>query len=79
MSWDCQAAIVTIFHFMLMDTHPSFSVGSIHPFGSICWQGDGHSILGCKRHYNVRLFTQEMYNNWSVLCKLVRQAENCHQ
>ena len=23
-------------------------------------------------------FTQEKYNNWSVLCKLVRPAENCH-
>ena len=44
---------------------------------TICWQGDGHSILGCKRHY-VGLFTQEKYNNWSVLCKLVRPAENCH-
>ena len=21
---------------------------------------------------------QEKYNNWSVLCKLVRSAENCH-
>ena len=37
---------------------------------TICWQGDGHSILG--------LFTQEKYNNWSVLCKLVRPAENRH-
>ena len=38
---------------------------------TIYWQGDGHSILGRKRHYNVGLFTQEKYNNWSVLCKLV--------
>ena len=45
---------------------------------TICWQGDGHSILGCKRRYYVGLFTQEKYNNWSVLCKLVRPAENCH-
>ena len=44
----------------------------------ICWQGDGHSILGCKRHYYVGLFTQEKYKNWSVLCKLVRPAENRH-
>ena len=36
---------------------------------TICWQGDGHSILGCKRRYYVGLFTQEKYNNWSVLCK----------
>ena len=26
---------------------------------TICWQGDGHSILGCKRRYYVGLFTQE--------------------
>ena len=26
----------------------------------------------------VGLFTQEKYNNWSVLCKLVRPAENHH-
>ena len=37
---------------------------------TICWQGDGHSILGRKRRYYVGLFTQEKYNNWSVLCKL---------
>ena len=42
---------------------------------TICWQGDGHNILGRKRRY-VGLFTQEKYNNWSVLCKLVRPAEN---
>ena len=24
------------------------------------------------------IFTQEKYNDWSVLCKLVRQAENRH-
>ena len=46
---------------------------------TICWQGDGHSILGCKRRYYVGLFTQEKYNNWSVLCKLVRPAENRHE
>ena len=38
-----------------------------------------HSILGRKRRYYVGLFTQEKYNNWSVLCKLVRPAENRHQ
>ena len=41
-------------------------------------QGDGHSILGRKRRYYVGLFTPEKYNNWSVLCKLVRPAENRH-
>ena len=41
---------------------------------TICWQGDGHSILGRKRRYYVGLFIQEKYNNWSVLCKLVRPA-----
>ena len=30
---------------------------------TICWQGDGHSILGRKRRYYVGLFTQEKYNN----------------
>ena len=30
---------------------------------TICWQGDGHSILGRKRRYHVGLFTQEKYNN----------------
>ena len=45
---------------------------------NICWQGDGHSILGHKRRYYVGLFTQEKYNNCSVLCKLVRPAENRH-
>ena len=41
-------------------------------------KGDGHSIFGRKRRYYVGLFTQEKYNNWSVLCKLVRPAENRH-
>ena len=45
---------------------------------TICWQGDGHSILGRKRRYYDGLFNQEKYNNWSVLCKLVRPAENRH-
>ena len=45
---------------------------------TICWQDDGHSILGHKRRYYVGLFTQEKYNNWSVLCKFVRPAENRH-
>ena len=40
---------------------------------TICWQGNGHSILGRKRRYYVGRFTQEKYNNWSVLCKLVDQ------
>ena len=31
-----------------------------------------------KRRYYVGLFTQEKYNNWSVLCKRVRPAENRH-
>ena len=43
---------------------------------TICWQGDGHSILERKRRYYDGLFIQEKYNNWSVLCKLVRPAEN---
>ena len=30
---------------------------------TICWQGDGHSTLGCKRLF-YELFTQEKYNNW---------------
>ena len=30
---------------------------------TICWQGDGHSILGRKRRYYVG---QEKYNNWSA-------------
>ena len=42
---------------------------------TICWQGDGHSILGHKRRYYVGLFNQKKYNNWSVLCKFVRPAE----
>ena len=45
---------------------------------TICWQGDSHCVLGRKRRYYVGLFTQEKYNNWSVLCKLVRPAENRH-
>ena len=45
---------------------------------TICWQGNGHSILGRKRRYYVGRFTQEKYINWSVLCKLVRPAENRH-
>ena len=45
---------------------------------TICWQGDGHSIFGRKRRYYIGLFTQEKYNNWSVLCKLVGPAENRH-
>ena len=42
----------------------------------IRWQGDGHSILGRKRRYYVKPFTEEKYNNWSVLCKLAGPAKN---
>ena len=45
---------------------------------TICWQGGGRSILGRKRRYYLGRFTQEKYNNWSVLCKIVRPAENRH-
>ena len=38
---------------------------------TVCRKGDGHSIY-------VGLVTQEKYNNWSVLCKLARPAENRH-
>ena len=31
---------------------------------TICWQGDGHSILGRKRRYYV--ITQEKYNNCTM-------------
>ena len=40
-------------------------------------QPSGHSLLGHKKVF-VGLFTQEKYNNWSVLCKLARPAENRH-
>ena len=40
--------------------------------------GDGHSILGRRRRYDVGRFTQEKYNNWSVQWKLARPAENRH-
>ena len=55
-----------------------FCVEDSNAVERLCWQGDSHSILGCKRRYYVGLFTQEKYNNWSVLCKLVRPAENRH-
>ena len=29
---------------------------------TICWQGDGHSVLGRKRRYYVGLSTQEKYS-----------------
>ena len=45
---------------------------------TICWQGDGHSILERKRRYYVGLSTPEKYNNLSVLCELARPAENGH-
>ena len=45
---------------------------------TICWQGDGHSILGRKRRYYVGRLSQEKYNNLGILCKLVRPAENRH-
>ena len=34
---------------------------------TICWQGDGHSILGRKTRCHVRLFTQEKYNKGVLL------------
>ena len=37
---------------------------------TVFWDAKGVIMLG--------LFTQEKYNNWSVLCKLVRPAENRH-
>ena len=45
---------------------------------TICWQGDDHSIFGRKRRYYVGLFTEKKYNNWNVICKLARPAENRH-
>ena len=36
---------------------------------TVCWDAKDVIML---------LFTQEEYNNWSVLCKLVRPAENRH-
>ena len=36
-------------------------------------------FLERKRRYYVGLFTQEKYNNKSVLCKLARPAENCQR
>ena len=39
---------------------------------TICWQGDGYSILGRKRRYYAGLFTQKKHNNWSVLCNFAR-------
>ena len=38
---------------------------------TICRQSDGDSILGPKG-----VITKEKYNNWIVLCKLARPAEN---
>ena len=38
-------------------------------------QPSAGKVLGRKRRY-VGLFTQEKYNNWSILCTLVRPAEN---
>ena len=37
---------------------------------TVFWHEKGVIMLDC--------FTQEKYNNWSVLCKLVRPAENRH-
>ena len=47
---------------------------------AICWQGVVMATVfwDAKRRYYVELFTQEKYNNWSELCKLVRPAENRH-
>ena len=36
------------------------------------------ATVGRKMRYYVGLLTQEKYNNWSVLCKLARPAENRH-
>ena len=44
---------------------------------TLCWQGDGNCILGCTRHYYVRLSSKEKYNNRCVLCKFARLTENC--
>ena len=46
---------------------------------TIYWQGDGNSTyFGTQKALLCWLFTQEKYNNWSVLCKLIRPAENRH-
>ena len=45
---------------------------------TICWQGEGHSILARKRRYYVVLFNQEKYNSLNILCKLARPAEIRH-
>ena len=52
-------------------------LGSPRPKKFKTQPSDGHS-MGRKRRYYVGLFTQEKYNNWSVLCKLVRPVENRH-
>ena len=36
---------------------------------TVCWDAK------CDIMFYPKLFTQEMYNNWSVLCKLARPAE----
>ena len=36
---------------------------------TLCWQGDGNCILGCKRRYYVGHSSKEKYNNRCVLCK----------
>ena len=36
------------------------------------------TVFGTQKALLCCLLTQEKYNNWSVLCKLARQAENFH-
>ena len=43
---------------------------------TICWQGDGHSILGCKRRYYVGLFTQESTITGVYYANLLDQLRN---
>ena len=45
---------------------------------TICWQGtcNDHSVWDAKGVIMLDFFTHENYNNWSVLCKLARPAEN---
>ena len=64
--------------FIIMSQRIKLSRGQRSSNTTICWQGDDHSILGCKRRYYVGLFTQEKYNNWSVLCKLAKSAAKRH-
>ena len=40
---------------------------------TVCWQGDGHSMLGHKWRYYVGLLNKEQYNNWRVAIDAVEQ------